>query len=170
MTPDNVLRGKGTHNVAQPDLTNQHRVGRNKIWNAFVAICQVRAHADFPIATDFHPHQGMFHTSHCLAASKQGLVADEGDASFDSNHFFLKVFHLFRIQRSLDAFVCVLPRSFSFLKQFETSETFHGISTRAIWPSPLSRPALPPQQIPARQLGRRRFQRPRANRLDRAAA
>ena len=105
MTPDIALREKGTHNVAQPDLTNQHRAGMNKTWNAFVAICQVRAHADFPIATGFHPHRGMFHTGHYLAASKQGLVVDEGDASFHSNHFFWRVFHLFRIQRNLVAFV-----------------------------------------------------------------
>ncbi len=105
MTPGNALRGKSTHNVAQPDLTNQYCVGRDEIRDTFVAIGQVRAHADFPIAADFHPYQGMFHTGHRLAASKHGLVVNEGDTCYNSNHVLGKMLHLSRIQWNLVAFV-----------------------------------------------------------------
>ena len=144
MPPNSALRWKGTHNVAQPDLTNQYCVGRNEIRNAFISVGQMRADANLSITADFHSYQGMLNTGHCLAAPKQGLVVDEGDASFDSNHVFGKVFCLFRIQRNLaplvqkqsavvDDAVALLGRSslpLSLFKQFETTQTFHGISIR----------------------------------------
>jgi hypothetical protein len=47
----------------------------------------------------------MFHTCDRLAASKQGLVVDEGDTCLNSNHVLGKVLHLFLIQWNLVAFV-----------------------------------------------------------------
>ena len=70
MTPGNALQGMSTPNVAQPDLTNQYCVERNEVRNAFISVGQMRADADFPIAADFHIHQGMVDTGHRLTASK----------------------------------------------------------------------------------------------------
>jgi len=105
MTPGSALQGMSTHNVAQPDLTNQHCVGRNEVRNAFISVGQMRTDADFPIAADFHAYQGIFHTGHRLTASKDGLVVNEGDTRLNSNHVLGKMLHLFCIQRNLVSFV-----------------------------------------------------------------
>ena len=45
--------------AAQPH--HQHRTRRNQIRDAFLSIGQMRADPHFPIASGFHPHQGLLY-------------------------------------------------------------------------------------------------------------
>lgn len=146
MTPGNPLQGMSSYNVAQPDLTNQHRIGRNQVRDALVSIGQVRTDSHFPIAAGSHPYQRMLDTCDRLTASEDNPAIDECAAVHGPYHLFRKVLCLRLVQRNLVtlveeephieqdtvAFVRRPPFAFSFLKQCETAETFHWISTGAI--------------------------------------
>ena len=90
----------------QPQLDDQHRVGRNETVNSRRAVSKMRAYAHFAITALFHSDQGILDTGYRLPLTKSYRVIHPTMAIFaNPDHFFRQVFRLAFVNWNFLAFV-----------------------------------------------------------------
>lgn len=90
----------------QPQLDDQHRVGRNETVNSRRAVSKMRAYAHFAITALFHSEQGILDTGYRLPLAKSYRVIHQTMPIFaNPDHIFREVFRLAFIEWNFLAFV-----------------------------------------------------------------